>query len=64
MAVPKTSGPDVQGFAVNFIHTDGLRVRKFHVAQEGYGGTDYVQVEHGDDVQAIQDDMGAIVTGV
>lgn len=64
IAVPKTQGANVQGFAVNFVPSDGVRVRKYRVEQEGFGGTEYVQVEHGDDTQAIQDDMGAIVTGV
>lgn len=64
VVVPATQGGDVSGFAVNFQLQDGIRVRRYFVEDEGYGGTEYVQVEHGDDTQVVQNDMGAIITGV
>ncbi len=64
IVVPATQGADVSGFAVNFQLQGGLRVRRYFKEEEGYGGTEYVQVEHGDDLKAVQNDMGAIITGV
>lgn len=61
---PKVQGTDVSGFAVNFTYQGGVTIRKYFDPSEGIGGCTFVQPEHFDQVAAIQNDMGAIITGV
>lgn len=61
---PKVQGTDVSGLAVNFMHESGMQVRKYFDPSDGIGGTTFVQPEHFDQVATIQNDMGAIITGL